>query len=617
MSILHLPAEIVALLVENLDVESIFNLGLTSSRLSYILYDRRICRLALLQKANHSAEAGEARETGEFARAFRRLVKRRMAVRSAEPWTAAIVAMADRFVYTNGYLCYTVNNEHLRVLNVRRNPSEELKVNVPLLLRTIRDYDPLLPYSFEPLYCAEGVLSCLATQVQGGTTCCWLIIFEVRSDFQWVVMKRLCSEHQILIRNDKNYLFCVTKSHARIDGTYRWGVQRLDLSTRQWSGTHIILWEFEGSNVGSEICFEIIDDYFYCVSNKLKTQTNYEIPNCYYQAVRFPVSEATHESCEKPLKRNVWRRHDAEGAVDDRWTSLQLTKDEETGEVFIIEVRREWSPGNAGSQRTCYKKRLQFGDVEHSIPTPPTTAENSPIEPAWDCKKYSEKRTSEDIHIGDNPRDTITYTLSECPVRSYNPSCETFVDLAYEAYTANPLLQLRVRPKMEAIKKDDIEQGVKMWPPEPSPSKPDDALGQLHEVIDPFRRFDGLEWSMDERILVYSPARREGELRPVTLISFDPSLKFPGFPKYPLESATDAARPSVVLPNTPPHTQESICSIDDITMSPRSPGEGLTSQVRHEGRYLFVTPGLPLYQTMGMGNGAAHGFDMSYSSSTG
>ncbi|WAO89454.1 F-box domain-containing protein [Fusarium falciforme] len=631
MSILRLPAEIVALLVENLDVESIFNLGLTSRCLSYILYDRRICRLALLKKADHSAEAREARETGDFARAFRRLVKRRMAVRSAEPWTAAIVAMADRFVYTSGYLCYTVNREHLRVLNVRQNPSEELKVNVPLLLHAVRDYDPLLPYSFEPLYCAEGVLSCLATQLQGGTTCCWLIIFEVRSDFQWVVVKRLCSEHQVLIRNDKNYLFCVTKSHARIDGTYRWGVQRLDLATRQWSDSHIILWEFEGSKVGSDICFEIIDDHFYCVSNKLKTQTNYEIPNCYYQAIRFPVSEATHESCEKPLKRNLWRRHDSEGALDDRWTSLQLAKDEDTGEVFIIEVRREWFPGNAGSQRTCYKKRLRFGHdpVEHSLLTPPATAENSPIETTWDCEKHFEERTPGDIHVGDNPSDTLTYTLGECPVRSYNPSCEAFVDLVYEAYSANPLLQLRVRPKREAVKQElghpsswsqhGIEQTVEMWPPEPSPSQPDDALAQLHEVINPSQRFDGLEWSMDERILVYSPARREGQLRPVTLISFDPSLKFPGFPKYSFESAADAARPRVVLPNTPPHShsQESICSIDDIARSPRSPGEWLTSQVRHEGPSLFVTPGLPLYQTMSMGNGAAHGFDMSYSSSTG
>ncbi|KAJ4311181.1 hypothetical protein N0V84_010575 [Fusarium piperis] len=628
MSILRLPAEIVALLVENLDVGSTFNLGSTNSYLSYILYDRRICRLAL-KKAYHSAEAREARETGEFARAFRRLVKRRMAVRSAEPWTAAIVAMADRFVYTSGYLCYTVNREHLRVLNVRQNPSEELKVNVPLLLHAVRDHDALLPYSFEPLYCAEGVLSCLATQVQGDTTVCWLIVFEVRPEFQWVVVKRLCSEHQILIRNDKNYLFCATRSHARIDGSYRWGIQRLDLAARQWSDAQIILWEFEGSKVGSDICFEIIDDHFYCVSNKLKTQTNYEMPNCYYQAIRFPVSQATHKSCEKPLKRNLWRRHDSEGAVDDRWTSLQLTKDEDTGEVLIVEVRREWFPGNAGSQRTCYKKKLRFDQeihdlVEPSLLTPPVSIENSPIVAAWDCEKHFEERPLGDMHVGDNPSDTITYTLGECPVRYYNPSCEAFVDLVYEAYSANPLLQLRVRPKMEVVNRElghpssssrhVIEQAVKMWPREPSPSQPDDALTQLHEVVGPSQTFDGLEWSMDERVLVYSPAQKEGQLRPLTLISFDPSLKFPGFPKYPIESAADAARPGVALPNTPPHSHKSICSIDKIALSPSSPGERLAS-VRPEGPSLFVTPGLPLYQTMSMGNGAAHGFDMSYSPS--
>lgn len=559
-----------------------------------------------------------------------------MAVRSAEPWTVAIVAMADRLVYTAGYLCYTVNREHLRVLNVHQNPSEELKVNVPLLLRTIRDYDALLPYTLEPLYCAEGVLSCLVTQVQGGTTVCWLIVFEVRPDFQWVVMKRLCPEHQVSIRNDGNHLFCATRSHARIDGSYRWGIQRLDLATRQWSDAQIILWEFEGSRVGSDICFEIIDGHFYCVSNKLKTQADYGIPNCYYQAVRFPVSQATQESCEKPLKRNLWRRHDSEGVLDDRWTSLQLTKDEDTGQVFIVEVRREWSPGNAGSQRTCYRKKLLFGQDTHdlvgpSLPTPPASTENSPTSTAWDCEKHFEVRPRGDMHVGDNPGDAVTYTLGECPVRSYNPSCGAFVDLVYEAYSASPLLQLRARPKMEAVNREwehpswsrrhDVEQAVKMWPPrrEPSPPQPDDALAQLHEVINPSQTFDGLEWSMDERVLVYSPARGKGQLRPVTLVSFDPSLKFPGFPRYPLESAAgaaaDAARPSVVVvpPSTPPHSHESICSVDEMALSPgSSPGEWLTSEARPEG--LFVTPGLPLYQTMSMGNGAAHGFDMSYSS---
>jgi hypothetical protein len=48
MSILKLPVEIVSLLVELLNVEDVFNMALSCKSLSYILYDRRMCRLALL-----------------------------------------------------------------------------------------------------------------------------------------------------------------------------------------------------------------------------------------------------------------------------------------------------------------------------------------------------------------------------------------------------------------------------------------------------------------------------------------------------------------------------------------------------------------------------------------
>jgi hypothetical protein len=47
MSLLKLPVEIVSLLVELLDVEDVFNMALSCRFLSCILYDRRMCRLAL------------------------------------------------------------------------------------------------------------------------------------------------------------------------------------------------------------------------------------------------------------------------------------------------------------------------------------------------------------------------------------------------------------------------------------------------------------------------------------------------------------------------------------------------------------------------------------------
>ncbi|KAF5002068.1 hypothetical protein FDECE_10730 [Fusarium decemcellulare] len=47
-SILRQPAEIVAVLAEQLDIESAFNPVLGTQCLSYILFDKRMCRLALM-----------------------------------------------------------------------------------------------------------------------------------------------------------------------------------------------------------------------------------------------------------------------------------------------------------------------------------------------------------------------------------------------------------------------------------------------------------------------------------------------------------------------------------------------------------------------------------------
>ncbi|KAJ4171773.1 hypothetical protein NW754_000348 [Fusarium falciforme] len=509
------------------------------------------------QKASHSTEAIVAKATKEFAKGFRRLAKRRMAVRSAEPWTVAIIAMADRFIYTDGYLCYTINEKHLRILHIRQTRTMELAVNTQVLMRyAVRDFNRSAPYTFEPLYCAKGILSCLATQVDGQYTCCWLIIFEAKDNLKWVVVKRISPEHQILIRNNKEYSFCITKSHTGIDGSYRWGIQQLNLRTRQWSDGQIILWDSDGSKAGEDICFEIIDHYFYCVSLERRHQTDHELRDRFYQAVRFPVKEATPESLEKPPKPHLWRRHDSESTIDKRWASLQLIEDENTGDIFIVEIRREWHPGSARSQRTCYKKRLEFGQG-HESSGEPISNRNSPTDPEWECKEDSQIRHFENIHVGDNQSDATIYTLLQCPLHAYNPSCDAFVDLVYGEKSPKHILQLRVHPKVEIVEQD---QTVKLWPEKPSPSQPDDALAQLHEIINLSQSTGDVEWAMDERILVYShkpaPGQPPGQLRPITLMSFDSSLRFPGFPKHPSRT-TNADRASVVQPGKPELSQES------------------------------------------------------------
>jgi hypothetical protein len=637
MSISRLPAEILAQIIEYADIYSIFNLGLTCFRFNQDIHrDEHIGRIALkvcpshihlqstgllmtAQKASYSTEAIVANATKEFARGFRRLAKRRMAVRSAEPWTVAIIAMADHFIYTDGYLCYIINEKHLRILKIRQTRAMELVVNTQVLMRrVVRDFNRSAPYTFEPLYCAKGILSCLATQVNGESTYCWLIIFKAKDNLEWVVVKEISPEHQILIRNNKEYLFCITQSHAGIDGSRRWGLQRLDLETRRWSDGQIILWDFDGSKAREDICFEIIDHYFYCVSLGQRHQADYELQDRYYQAVRFLVKEATPESLEKPPKRHLWRCHDSEGIFDKRWTSLQLIKDENTGDIFIVEIRQEWHLRSAGKQRTCYKKRLEFGQG-HESSGEPISNRNSPTDPEWECKEDSQMRHFEDIHVGDNQSDATIYTFSQCPLHTYNPSCDAFVDLVYGEKSPKHILQLRVRPKVEIVEQD---QTVKLWPEKPSPSQPDDALAQLHEIINLSQSTGDVEWAMDERILVYShepaPGQPPGQLRPITLMSFDSSLRFPGFPKHPSRT-TNADRASVVQPGKPELSQESASvGPGDVALPspPGSLGEWLPSGCGDESTSPFVRLSPPLYQNMSTGAGTQHGFDMSYDNGT-
>ncbi|KAM5353068.1 hypothetical protein ACJZ2D_017049 [Fusarium nematophilum] len=326
----------------------------------------------------------------------------------------------------------------------------------------------------------------------------------LRDTPRWVSVKRLCPEYEFFVRNDEEYLFCGTRSHARLDGSHRWGLHRLDLRSRQWSDPQLVLWEFDGSSLGMDICFEIIDGYFYCVSNTMKTQTDHRIRNYYYQAVRFPVKEATHESCEKPLLHNLWRRHGSEGAVDERWTSLQLVKDEDSGKLLIVEIRREWLPENSG------------------------------IEPR--SRQCLAKKT------------------------------------------------------------------VKLWPQDqiPPPIDPINTMSQLSNIVNPTQPVTGFQWGMDERILVYSPTYVNPQpLRPIILVSFDPALRFSGFPKFEI-AAADAGFPDAVAPRTP-------------QVAPAADQDDLGSPSGHrEGSNLPVNREEPLYKQMRIGNGIPHGFDMSY-----
>lgn len=330
--------------------------------------------------------------------------------------------------------------------------------------------------------------------------------------------------------------------------------------------------------------------------------------NNFYQVVRFPVDNAVHDKCEKPLMRNLWRLHDSEGAVDERWTSLQLAKDERTGNLFIVETRKEWFPVNAGSQRTCYKKELHFDKQEEapqpepSLPTPPDSTVDSLEDDEWSSEDHIEERSNETIHIGDGPSDATAYTLQECFVRSYNPSCDAFIDLVSEAYSPDSMLQLRVQPKKR-------EPSVNIWPRDQETCHYNSDLAQLQGVVNPIQPVQGIEWSMDERILVYSPTHMAyGQLRPIILMSFDPEYVLQRFPNYATQTQGANGHLGASARSETSSGQKGI-----LWSSNQDFGESASPEKNDPNASAnFVRSRPSLYQTMSMGNGNAHGFDLSY-----
>ncbi|KAI3572020.1 hypothetical protein IWW34DRAFT_565453, partial [Fusarium oxysporum f. sp. albedinis] len=109
--------------------------------------------------------------------------------------------------------------------------------------------------------------------------------------------------------NDRNHLFWGSKSHAKLGGSHRRGLHCLDIQTRKWADSPLVLWDCVEDNVGSGICFEIIDGQSHCVSNTLIIQADDGIWKNVYQVSRFPAANASYDKCEKPWLCSLWRRH--------------------------------------------------------------------------------------------------------------------------------------------------------------------------------------------------------------------------------------------------------------------------------------------------------------------
>jgi hypothetical protein len=231
-------------------------------------------------------EAQRALCDGDYARALRRLVKRREAISSASPFLTAVLAFADSWLYENGTLCH-IRDGQLRLLDVHHSADQEIVVNIRKLLdEAILESRSKREYKFRLLYEAHGIVTCLYTRPQLAH---WLVVFNPR-ERKVITTRRLDSACNIFARNNSDYIYYGVQSDTGDDGFRRWVLQGFDVQKGEWLANSLNLPDTVGSEIDATICFEIINGYF-CV---LTSHTSFVIERIeytsYYDFFRFPLA---------------------------------------------------------------------------------------------------------------------------------------------------------------------------------------------------------------------------------------------------------------------------------------------------------------------------------------
>ncbi|WEW58388.1 hypothetical protein PRK78_003856 [Emydomyces testavorans] len=339
------------------------NLSLVNRDMYELLKDEITARKSAQKFMFHSAECRLA-ASGQisYRQAIRRVFDVREAVATAQPYSVSVMGYAESFQFRQGVLCYKYLDT-IRVLNVCEADDTEQVINVKAAFLEVVLHRKCLedPRDLQVtlLHYSDGIASCLCKWI-GGT---WLIAFDIRSNAAQMcsnrvrMVRRLNSTRELFVRNNASYLYYGTHSkvahHGHLD-QFEWLIHGVYLpENRDVTKRGLQLENVVGSEIGSTVCFEVRDDYLYVVSNQTSHEEEEIDWTSFYICVRIPLSQPT-----KPMWQRYWRRQHQEGPLNDTWTNLSLQTDNETGNLIIVESRREWRDGGSENYRTYYMQPI-------------------------------------------------------------------------------------------------------------------------------------------------------------------------------------------------------------------------------------------------------------------
>jgi hypothetical protein len=515
-----------------------------------------------------SAEALEANKSKDYAAGLRTLVKRRLSISTASPYLAAVVAVAEDFIFTQGVLVYTTCREWLRLLDLHGSKSQEIVIDIRQLLHeAVKESRSCNRYKFRPLYYAEGILSCLYIHPHPHEMTSSLVILDPHKG-KILNVRHLETHTKIFVRNDRDYLYFGTHSDYGEDGFRRWALRGYDIHARKWIPRKIQLTDMVGSDIGANVNFEIIDGSFYGLSNQFCFEVEETDWNSYYNAIKFPLGQPNPEHMEMTDKQHMFRRYHTDGPIDERWNTLKLEKDEASGDIIIIEGRKEWPANESQSRRTFYKKKLIFPQKPRPTTAGAAAEGNSQSascgsqsqDQGTDSGEFgklsnTQPRTPENPHCGDDGSLSSIYTLRQCVARSYVNSCESFIDLMNIPLESDPTSQhisLRVVTRKSSLQKShrsllgsgQVESAkdlasheqnqITFWPQENLDTLIPNSYGDhLQRVLNPYGHTGEIQGYFTDSSLVYATTHgNKSRLKALVFVSFSPKYHLRGIPTW-------------------------------------------------------------------------------------
>ncbi|KAL4974042.1 hypothetical protein BDW66DRAFT_161539 [Aspergillus desertorum] len=604
-----IPYDVFYQVASKLDCHDYIHLSRVNRALNALTNSDSIARNTVRSDLLHTREGKEAdRAKIGYRRAVGRLYDVKESFATAQPYSASILAYGSSFLYAGGSLCYIFNDE-IRALDVRAASRVEQVLNLPnVLRRAVPECNPengmthisLLNYS-------NWVIAFLVATpgMPGG----WILAVDLQRRSTYRKSGRLRfkvhveSTHRLFVRHNRSYLYYGTHSAMGTRGYNQWEVNCANLITGKVTKPNmIVLDNFAGNEVGQTVCFEVYQDHLYAISTLVDFEEEEVDWTSYY--VWICLDPSLKLSKEGVKTHRTWRRQHREGPINDTWSDLSLREDEATGQLMILECRREWRDGGSENCRTYYVQPLPApADVDKQHPPNDyylkTPLPDEPLTKTLDpsCKPNYEpprKRLRRHYHSeyegGVEPKPRRDFILAKTKFRSYNISASSYLDLVNDPLPRGvgggglaPRDRMRVRvvsrKRKCPIDEEGIEdepgllfkrelsesdgrlvenseerfetRGVHLWPP-------DDAPPELNHLLCPSKRTGQVHASADDRSIVYSV--NQDDLNPgdqaIILINFDPTLRLPGLKRLNLGRYSDTPVKAEAVGMERPHASD-------------------------------------------------------------